>query len=169
MTEINKSFTFLTWTEKNFPRRTKNEASREQEYFLILYILENYQFRISEVLRLTTRDLLQNYKIAFKLSKSKNYEIIRDVELWNLLSKNVPPESETIFSVTYKQIVGYIKRNAQHLILRRDHHSRKITHSPRYKEAQLLKSKGYPPKLIQAALHHDSINSQKYYYNKKKT
>jgi len=129
----------------------------------ILLIQERYNFRISEVLRLSSNCLMPDFNISVKLSKCTAYSIIRDEEIWNLLSEIFAHNINKSFTIPYKSYYWYLSHYHSNLIIRKKNGNNKVSHSFRYKKAQQLQSNDAPEMLIKAQLHHQSKKSQKYY------
>ncbi len=130
---------------------------------LIISIMRSYCLRVSEVLNLSLSSLFPPDKIIVKISKVNEYFIIcnRDlfIQLYSLFSLN----SNKSFTVSYKQLYNYIKRNYPKIILRNYKKNNKVTHSFRYIGAKEMYRAFGNEKVIKSLLHHKTISSQKYY------
>lgn len=129
----------------------------------ILLLQKRYNYRISEMLRLTGANLLPDFNISIKLSKCTAYTIIRDEELWILLSEIFSHNYNNGFTVIYKQYYNYLQKYHQNLIIKSKIGNNKVTHSFRYRKAKEFKKALQSDQIIKAQLHHQSKTSQKYY------
>ena len=134
----------------------------------IVYLLKNYSFRISECLRIERKDLLPNFQISVKLSKCKDYQIIRDEKLYNTLLFIFSRNNINKFVATYKDVYYYIKKNIPEYSSIPFGKNTAVTHMFRYINSRKVKHLRDNPKITQAVLHHQSKESQKYYLKEKK-
>lgn len=133
----------------------------------ILLIQKRYSFRISEILNLNLESLNDDFTIHVKLSKCTEYTVIRDIEVFELLQKIFSHNFNNSFTVTYKNYYNYLKKYHNELLIKSKTNNAKVTHSFRYRKAQMLKDQNKNEKIIKAELHHQSIKSQKYYLKQK--
>jgi len=133
------------------------------ELNLILKLLQVYNFRISEILRLNLCHLLKPDKVIVKLSKCKDYFILRDKTIHDALFSVFTTNQSETWTVSYKRIYAYIKRNSPEFVMSGGKHNQRVTHSFRYKTAKELKEKFNDDRIIKAGLNHQSLSSQKYY------
>lgn len=135
----------------------------EKEYLIIYHLQNNFQFRISEILRLNSDCLIHNYKIVLTISKSNEKFILRDEFIYNVLQEIFSFNSNGSFSVNYHRYSRWLKRKHRSDIYILKGRNNKITHAFRYTEAQRLKAIKQDEKTIKAGLHHNSVRSQSYY------
>ncbi len=129
---------------------------------------KRYNFRTSEILRLSKKCLYDDFQIILKLSKCDEYEFIRDEELWNALSKIFSLNNCETFTINYKDYYRYLNRFHPEVVIKNLGKSNKVTHSFRYVSAKKLKEFTQNKKVLKAKLHHQSIKSQDYYLKKSK-
>lgn len=138
------------------------------QFELIRKIQNRYSFRISEVLRLNSECLFDDFKIAFQLSKCNDYAIVRDDEIYQELKIIFNKSYNKSFDVSYLSYYNYLIKYFPKLVIRLAGKNNKVTHSFRYRNSRNLFSQIENKKIIQSLLHHKSVNSQTYYLEKPK-
>lgn len=138
------------------------------QFETVFLFQKRYNFRVSEILRLSKKSLYDDFQIILKLSKCDEYEFIRDEELWKGLFKIFSLNNSETFTINYKDYYRYLKRVHPDVIIKNLGKSNKVTHSFRYHSAKKLKEFNQNKKVLKAKLHHQSIKSQDYYLKKSK-
>ena len=133
---------------------------------LIMKIQERYSFRISEILRLNIESLFEDFKILIKLSKTNDFIFIRDIEIYTQLEKffNLTPTKK--LEISYKEYYYFLLKYHPEKIIHVENHSKKVTHSFRYRNIRNIQKVNPNPKVLKAVLHHKSVKSQEYYLRK---
>lgn len=146
----------------HFIRNVRGRTA-DDEICMILYLLDEFSLRISEVLRITPDNIVEKKFIFIKISKSNHYIEINNSFIANQLLEFFNKLPLRAFSVNYQDVYRYINKNRKDLIIRSKGKNRKITHSFRYIKASKMKYLSDYHKKLQASLHHKSIKSQEYY------
>ena len=142
--------------------------SREKEFEIIFYLLFHYNFRINELIKIKSKDLIYDYKIIIHISKSKTKEIIRDEFIYKEIKNYFTNHSLNNFTLTYIQFYAWMYKTKNNFIIFSKTKNNKVTHSFRYKNTEKLLNYSQDEKVIKANLHHNSRSSQKFYLPKKK-
>lgn len=135
---------------------------------LIIYLLDRFNFRISEVLRINKDSLVPPKSIIVKLSKCKDYFVISDKELYSFLHDLFYSHNINGFLFDRFAVYRYIQKFHPNLVIQNKSGNNKVTHSFRYRNTQDFEKHLRSEKEIQALLKHRSIKSQKYYRKNKK-
>ena len=143
--------------------------NRQAEIEIIHYLLQTYNLRISEVLSIDNKSFISDKFVYIAGKKGSRDYVIRDVVTIQLLTNCLKMNFPNVFTVNYKTIWHYFKRHYSNDIIYLKDHNSKVTHSFRYKNAQLTLNYTQNPRVIQTVLHHNSLKSQTYYIRKEKT
>ena len=137
-----------------------------QEMPLICAILELYNPRIIEILRLRKKDIFQNKFVVLPGAKKSSSVVIRDRELVARIVKLSLERTDVIFIHSpYTKIYRFVRNNYSHLSDKiKINKNRKITHAFRY----LAVANILDDNIIKPLLHHGSKKSNKFYINKMK-
>ncbi|MCO6473708.1 MAG: site-specific integrase [Melioribacteraceae bacterium] len=140
---------------------SKHQISLSKRQKIILEILALYNCRISEVLSATLDNYFPDRFLILKGKKKSSDIIITDRKILSDISQLNFFESNKIFDgITYLQMYRIIKRDYSHLFANfRKKKNAKITHGFRYLNILGVQDE----KSIKSILHHNSIDSQKYY------
>lgn len=130
---------------------------------LILYILKRYNPRISEILNANKTDIIGEKFLVLTGAKGSDNVIIHDEFLCSSLSKLPIFANGKIFNSSYNSIHRYIHTYYCDDIMVNSKGNNKVTHSYRYKNAQLFQKSKRVPDEIKSLLHHKSTKSQTYY------
>lgn len=147
--------------------QVKMIPNRRREFELIFYMLTQYNFRISEVLRLTHNSLVGPSTIIVKLSKCKDYYVFHDLYLYELLDEIFNKNAFGKFSVDYMSFYRWIKTEKPSFVIYNGSRNAHVTHASRYANAQRFADGCRNEKEIQALLRHKSSKTQKYYLKPK--
>ena len=141
-------------------------SNREDEFKTVYSLLENYGFRISEILNLSLESLVEPNKIIIKLAKCKDYFVFSDTEKFKILKFIFSQNFDNKFSINYFEFYRWFVKYHSNDIIAEVGKNAKITHSFRYRQAQNFKDCLKNEKQIQALLRHKSKTTQKYYLKK---
>lgn len=147
---------------------TLNNESNEIVYFdFAFYLQKHYSFRFSEISVIFKEQLLFDFNICFKISKSHQLFLIRDEFAWNFLFNYFAAHNTNAFVIRYKAYLYYIKRFHPDIISKTTKKNYHITHAMRYINANKFKNSFPDSEITQTILHHKSKSASKYYLSKK--
>ena len=106
-------------------------------------------------------NLLEDFSI-----KKGNIIFIRDIEIYTQLEKffNLTPTKK--LEISYKEYYYFLLKYHPEKIIHVENHSKKVTHSFRYRNIRNIQKVNPNPKVLKAVLHHKSVKSQEYYLRK---
>lgn len=136
------------------------------QFDLIYYLLDRFNFRISEILNLNINSFVAPKHIIFKLSKSKNYFVVSDKDLYSVMFRIFSDLPNHKFSVNYLSVYHWILKKHPESVICSAKKNNKVTHAFRYKNAELFSNCERSEEEIKALLKHNSVKSQKYYIKK---
>lgn len=133
------------------------------QFDVIYYLLKQYNFRISEILKINIHNKTPDGYFIVPISKCDDVFLLSDNIIDDYIAFNPISKSGNIFNASYKMVYNFFLKNHANDIIIKGKGNNKVLHAFRYKKAKLYKDHNLEGKVLQTALHHKSLKSQIYY------